>query len=70
MEPYWDLIKEIVRESDVILEVLDARAIEISRNPKIEEIIQNSGVPRIFVVNKIDLVEQELLQGGMETARG
>jgi ribosome biogenesis GTPase A len=62
MEPYWDLIKQIVRESDIILEILDARAIEISRNAQLEEIIRNYSRPRIYVVNKIDLVSKKDLE--------
>jgi len=66
MEPYWDLIKEIVRESDIVLEILDARNVEISRNEVIEKIIRNGDVPRIFVVNKIDLVNKKDLERSVE----
>ena len=66
MEPYWNLIKEIIRESDIILEVLDARAVEISRNEVIEKMVRAAGVPRIFVVNKIDLVEKKNLEMSVE----
>lgn len=62
MEPYWDQITEIVREADIILEVLDARSIELSRNAHLEKIIKEHEKPRIFVVNKIDLVSKEELQ--------
>ena len=27
MEPYWDLIKRIIEESDIVLEILDARLV-------------------------------------------
>jgi ribosome biogenesis GTPase A len=66
MEPYWNLIKEIIRESDIVLEILDARAVEISRNEVIEKMIRSSGVPRIFVVNKIDLVNKHDLELSVE----
>jgi ribosome biogenesis GTPase A len=66
MEPYWDLIKEIIRESDIVLEILDARSVEISRNEVIEKMVRNSGVPRIFVVNKIDLVNKKDLELSVE----
>jgi ribosome biogenesis GTPase A len=62
MEAYWDLIKQIVRESDIILEVLDARAIEISRNEELEKIIKAKERPRIYVINKIDLVNRRDLE--------
>lgn len=56
MEAYWDLVEQIIRESDVVLEILDARLVEFSRNPKLEELIKKIDRPRIFVINKIDLV--------------
>jgi len=59
MEPYWDQIKEIVRESDVVLEILDARAVDISRNEQLEKIIKEAGRPRIYVVNKSDLISKQ-----------
>ncbi len=58
IEPYWDLIKRIIQESDVVLEVLDARLVELSRNEEIEKLIEEVGRPIIFVVNKIDLVDK------------
>jgi ribosome biogenesis GTPase A len=62
MEPYWEQIKEIVRESDIVLEILDARSIELSRNEQLEKIIKEHKKPRIVVVNKIDLISRDELQ--------
>ena len=62
MEPYWDQIKEIVRESDVVLEILDARAVELSRNEQLEQIIKEAGRPRIYIINKADLVSRKELE--------
>lgn len=69
MEPYWDLIKEIIRESDIILEVLDARAIEISRNKEVEKYIAQRQRPKIYVINKIDLVDKKELEKNVEILR-
>jgi hypothetical protein len=66
MEPYWDLVKEIVRESDLVLEILDARAVEISRNEQLETIIKEMKRPRIYVINKIDLVGKKELEYARE----
>jgi ribosome biogenesis GTPase A len=66
MEPYWDQIKEIVRESDIVLEILDARAVEFSKNEQIDKIIKEYNRPRIFVVNKADLISKEELQNALE----
>lgn len=65
MEPYWDLIEQIVRESDIILEILDARAIQISVNSQLEDIIKKRGRPRIYVINKIDLVSRKALENAI-----
>ena len=66
MEPYWDLIRRIVTESDLVLEVLDARLIELSRNEQVEEIVEEIGRPLIFVVNKSDLVNKNKLNEKVE----
>lgn len=66
MEPYWDLIKRIIKESDIVLEVLDARVVEYSRNSRIEELIKQYNKPRIFVINKIDLVSEHALEYSYE----
>jgi ribosome biogenesis GTPase A len=62
MEPYWDLIERIIKESDLILEILDARLVDLSRNEKVEELAKEIGRPLIFVVNKSDLVDNEILK--------
>lgn len=62
MEPYWDLIARIIRESDLVLEVLDARLVELSRNEKVEELIKEIGRPLIFVINKSDLISRSGLK--------
>lgn len=62
MEPYWDVIKQIIKESDLVLEVLDARFVEFSRNPRLEELIKSINRPVITVVNKSDLVPRKNLE--------
>ena len=62
MEPYWDQIKQIVNESDIVLEILDARAVESSMNEQLEKIIADAKRPRIYVINKCDLVSKRELE--------
>lgn len=62
IEPYWDLIKRIIKESDIVLEVLDARLVELSRNEEVESVIKEIGRPLIFVINKSDLVNKDNLR--------
>jgi len=51
------LINEIVETSDILLEILDARFIEETRNKEVEEKIKNNGKKIIYVINKADLVD-------------
>lgn len=69
MEPYWDLIKRIIKESDLVLEILDARLIELSRNEEVEKLIDEIGRPVIYVINKSDLVSRESLNNQMRKLR-
>ncbi len=62
IEPYWGVIKRIIQESDLVLEVLDARLIELSRNSQIEESIKEINRPLIYVINKSDLVSKKSLE--------
>lgn len=59
IEPYWDLIKRIIHESDLVLEILDARLIDLSRNEQVELLIKEQDRPFIFVINKTDLVNKK-----------
>lgn len=69
MEPYWDLIKRIIIESDLVLEILDARLIEISRNEEIERLVKEIGRPLLFVINKSDLVNLEKLKENVKSLK-
>jgi len=66
MEPYWDLIKRIIIESDLVLEILDARLVELSRNEEVERLIKEIKRPVIFVVNKSDLVSKQSIRGQID----
>ena len=55
-------VKEIIRISDIVLEIVDARFINESRIPEIEEMITSQGKMLIHVVTKIDLVNLKELQ--------
>ncbi|MBS3065647.1 50S ribosome-binding GTPase [Candidatus Pacearchaeota archaeon] len=55
--PIPTLIKEIIRISDIVLEVLDARFIDETRNKELEDMILGLGKKIIFVLNKADLID-------------
>ncbi|AHH08612.1 ribosome biogenesis GTPase YlqF [Borrelia anserina] len=54
-----DLIKENLKRTNIVLEILDARAPLSSKNPLIEKIIKNSNKDKIILLNKSDLVKEE-----------
>jgi len=62
MKPYWQVIQNIIDDSNIVLEILDARMPEISRNEEIESAVKNSGKQLILVLNKADLVSENNLR--------
>lgn len=61
-EPYPKIVKDVIRISDIILEVLDARFLKETRNIQIEKLIRESGKMIIYIINKVDLVNVEELK--------
>lgn len=56
-KPFPSIVKEVIRISDIILEVLDARFIEKTRNIELEELVRKMGKKLIYVLNKSDLAD-------------
>jgi len=56
-----DVLLKVIKISDIILEVLDARFIEETRNQKIEKLITDKGKKIIYVLNKSDLIDVKKL---------
>lgn len=56
---YPIIAKKIIEDSDIILEILDARFIQETRNQKFEEEIKRKKKRLIYVLNKADLTNQE-----------
>jgi len=54
---YPDIVKEILKISDIILEVLDARFIDDTRNIGLEEEVKKQGKKLFYILNKCDLVD-------------
>ena len=59
---FWNVVNEVIKKADILLEVLDGRMIEQTRNIEIEDKIKSSGKPLIYVINKCDLVEKEEME--------
>jgi len=56
MQDFWDIVREVIEQSDVVIEVLDARMPEQTRNRKVEKMVKIARKPLVFAVNKSDLI--------------
>ncbi|MFH0831687.1 MAG: GTPase [archaeon] len=54
---YPSVAREVIRISDIVLEILDARFIEETRNSEFEALAEKSGKKIVYVLNKADLVD-------------
>lgn len=62
MSSFKSIVNEIIRRSDVILELLDARFIDETRNKKLEWVVKTKKKILIHVINKCDTVEKSYLE--------
>lgn len=58
MKKTGDKIKEDIKQVDIVLELIDARAPKSSENPLLSELIGEK--PKILIFNKTDLADKEL----------
>lgn len=59
---FWIVVKDIMRKADVILEILDARMPELTRNKRMEQYVANSGKRLILVINKKDIISKNAIK--------
>jgi len=59
MPSFWDVVNHVLDEADVILEVLDARFPEETRNKEIENKVIRNNKKIIYVLNKSDLIREK-----------
>ena len=52
-------ITELIRQSDLIIEVLDARHPEKTRNITLEKMVEEKGKKLLMIMNKADLIEKK-----------
>jgi len=65
-QPFPHIVREVVRTSDIILEILDARFVEKTRNKELEKYILDQGKKIIFVLNKSDLINLSELRKNVD----
>ncbi len=56
---YWETVKKVVDEADIVIEVLDARFPAKSRNAELERLVKGKGKKLILLLNKTDLIGRE-----------
>jgi len=62
MGSFWKHVNKVLENCDIIIEVLDARMIEETRNAEIEEKIERYGKKILYVITKCDLVDIKQLE--------
>ncbi len=55
---FFDRVYSVIHNSDILIEVVDARFADKTRNKKIEEYIKRKGKELIIVLNKADLISK------------
>ena len=63
---YPDVMKDVVRISDIVLEILDARYVDEMRNLEVEADVVKKGKKLVYVLNKCDLVDVKKVELPME----
>ncbi len=61
MPSFWRHVKSVIQQAKIIIEVLDARNIEESRNKEIEDKVKSANKRLLFVINKCDLADPKEL---------
>lgn len=59
MPSFWKHVNTVIKASNVVIEVLDARMVEETRNREIEAKIKQFDKKIIYVLNKCDLIRKE-----------
>jgi hypothetical protein len=55
---FWIVVNSVISEADIILEVIDARAVSQTRNLEIEDKVKRQNKTLIYVLNKCDLADK------------
>jgi ribosome biogenesis GTPase A len=66
MPSFWKHVNRVLEEAEIVIEVLDARLIEESRNFEIENKVTRLEKKIIYVINKCDLVNIKELKAKLK----
>jgi|APFre7841882654_1041346.scaffolds.fasta_scaffold29937_1 ribosome biogenesis GTPase A len=59
---FWSVVNGVISESDILLEIIDARQVAETRNWEIEQKVKKEGKTLIYVLNKCDLANRDELE--------
>ena len=62
MEKFWDIVEDVIENSDFVIEVIDARMPEMTRNMNAENLVESRGKKLIIVANKADFLSKEAME--------
>ncbi|MCH7902656.1 50S ribosome-binding GTPase [archaeon] len=63
---YWNIVRQVVEDADIVIEVADARFPEQSRNHDLEQLVKAKGKKLLIVLNKSDLIGKNEAKREME----
>ena len=58
MVNFWKIVNDVIDKSDILLEVLDSRLPDMTRNAEVEGKVKRAGKKLVLVLNKADLIGQ------------
>ncbi len=61
MATFWRHVNKVLKEAEIIIEVLDARMITETRNVEVEDKVKKMGKKLLYVFNKCDLADKNKL---------
>lgn len=59
MPSFWRVVNEVIEKADIIIEVLDARMIDQTRNIEVEQKVRDAKKQILYCINKVDLTSSE-----------
>lgn len=59
---YWDIVRKVVANADIVMEILDARFPSQSRNEQLENLVKERGKKLVLILNKSDLISKKWAQ--------
>jgi len=63
------LVRTVIDTSDLVLEVLDARFIDKTRNIEMENYVKSLGKRLLYIINKVDLVKIDELKANYDLSQ-